>query len=385
MSGETPMNNDTFFTFDRYMFADWLWTGLRKFYTSSPSDRKSVFRPFDAFIAHQESLSKGIAIVYQERIPDDRKLMFRRAIGDVLREHANDLDAPIPAFQDLLYVLLRTKAVESLSSLIPAVGNGLLGRRYPDILYETFTVLKSLAPSAHVYDTTLELINCINFDDGYIFEAMKVLIECEPPRAASTILLFESRLSRLRKETLALGGDEWDAFCYAANDWAWCVLTQAPLSQLKELWETADHSADQIWLFELLFASESMPVSFIFDVFSKVCFIERGSQRLPLASSKDRWTRRKLLKIAAWVGTEWMTDPEDEVNQNPRFELMTDLQIPPGDQPEEMTKLESLGHDLCQRVLPFKPKLSNEISSESQNGCCEDLCTTRNVIAQSTQ
>lgn len=204
-----------FAKFNRKGFADWLWRGLSKFYSLPPSDRALAFDYVGYFIMQQESICEGLARTYEEYVPKSKQMMFRQAIGDVLLERGNMDNAPVDAFRDLIYLTIRINATEPLSALLPTVGNGLLGKRDPEIFYGTIAALKSLMPSAQVYETTYHLIGSANFDDGYLIEAINVLVECEPSRATDIVSKLVSRLKRLQNVTKKLGGDEWTAFCEA--------------------------------------------------------------------------------------------------------------------------------------------------------------------------
>lgn len=317
------MNKDTFAIFDREMFADWLWRGLRTFYDSSPPDRVRAFDPAGFLIIQQESVSEGLAYVYHHYVPDSKRLMFRQAIGDVLREKGNDQNAPIPAFQDLIYLLVQIRATESLTALLPTIGNGLLGQRYPDILYETVAALRLLAPSVQAHETASSLINSNNFDDGYLFEAIKVLIECQPSLAAATVLSLKPRLNQLRQAVLEKGRTEYIVFNEAANDWSTYILRLAPITWLAEFWKGADHTVDNIWLFELFFTNSFVPVLLLHDPSADRYLIAIGAKKVFLKVSwKDHWTRRKILLISSFKETtKWATDPIDEINRTPITKL----------------------------------------------------------------
>ena len=108
---KSPINKELA-RFDRAQFADWLWRGLRSFYASPPSDRSGAFDYVGPLIRKQETLCEGLALVYQDYVPESRQLLFRLAVGDVLRNHANNSNAPLSAFQDLIYLLARIRATE---------------------------------------------------------------------------------------------------------------------------------------------------------------------------------------------------------------------------------------------------------------------------------
>ena len=199
------------------MFAEWLWVSLQSFYISSFS--KGGNKHIRLLIEEQESVCEVLVYIYEKCVPNTKQLMFRQAIGDVLREHGDDKDAPISAFQDLIYLVARIRAAEPLSALLPTVGNGLLGKRQPSLLYETFAVLKSFTPSPQIYEMVYDLISSVNFDEGYLFEAIKILIDCEPSHASDIINAIKPRLVELR-QTVNLDEKEWIAFCEAANNCA---------------------------------------------------------------------------------------------------------------------------------------------------------------------
>jgi hypothetical protein len=277
--------------FDREQYADWLWRGLRAFYSRKPAERIGAFDHVGLIIAQQDSVCEGLTRVYEEYVPESRKLSFRRAIGDVLREQTNNQDAPIEAFQDLIYLIMRIRASESLGSLLPAVGNGLVGRRQPEIFYETLAALRLLAPSAQAFEVARGLVVSANFDDGYLFEATKVLVECEPSSVSAIVLEFEPRLSELRQACLELGGDEWIAFCEGANDWAEYLLTLGPGSWLSQLCQKADQMTDPVWILEL--------------------FCENYHS----SSGSEYWLLRETTRRLVFGGVrDWAYNPNDKVN-----------------------------------------------------------------------
>ena len=145
--------------FDRSEFADWLWRGLQSFYALPPSGRNRAFDDFGLLIRQQESVVEGLACIYEDHVQKSRKLLFRQAVGDALRNQGNAESSPLQAIQDLIYLLSRIRATESLDSLLPTVGAGMLGKRHPDIFFETFAALKSLTPSMQAYKAARNLVN----------------------------------------------------------------------------------------------------------------------------------------------------------------------------------------------------------------------------------
>lgn len=303
--------------FTREEFADWLWRGLKSFYSSTPSDKNDAFDDFGHIILQQESVCEGLACVYENYVPESKRLLFRQAIGDVLREQGRSNKELINAFSDLIYLIARIDAYESLSAFFPIIGNGPMGKENPDVFFDVFAVLRSLTPSDHAYKTAFDLINSANFDDGYLFEAIKVLIDCKPSKAAQSILFLEPRLSQLRKDVRELESDEWITFCEVANDWVQYVLKLSPISWLKELWEEASHEKDQLWLFRLVFANDHNSPQLNEDESSNTYSIKYGSRKVPLkVSGKDFWTRKNIRRtLICNEFSEWSDNVNDLVNK----------------------------------------------------------------------
>jgi len=197
------------------MLAKWLWTELCSYrlkkgilYSLNIEMRMPFESPVYAFV-----------YVYRECIPIERQTMFREAIGDVLLGWGNNENAPIGAIEDIVYLIMAIEAPEPLSAFLPTVGNGSLGRRHPDILFSVMTCLRSLSPSLAAHETTLGLIASENFDDGYLFEAIKILTKCDPSQVAPVIEELRPRLIKLGERVRASGdkGEE-EEFSRAARE-----------------------------------------------------------------------------------------------------------------------------------------------------------------------
>jgi len=302
--------------YDREKFADWFWRGLYSFYNAPASKRGESFDEAGRIILEYESICEGLAIIYEEFVPPKKQLAFRQAIGDVIREKSNDYSEMVHAFQDLIYLIIRIKASESLSSLLPTVGSGVFGQQHPEVLYETITALASLAPSDYAYKTASTLIDSANFDDGYLFEAIKVLVECKPSDAAKIVLKFEPRLTQLYTSTKKIGGVEFKVFCEAAEDWAEVLLSKGTITWLSELYEKASHSFDQKWLFSCLFFNDAVPAFLDWDGQNTFRLIYRGKKLNVRVSRKDYYTRKMLLNRKTTTDFyAWVNDPNDKVNQ----------------------------------------------------------------------
>ncbi len=302
---------------DRKGYTDWLSQEFRSIYSSSAFERAHAFSPLYQLIPQQETICEDLAHFYENYLPESGKLKFRQAIGTVLHAQANNLDASPPVILALIRLLGRIKATESLNALVQTIDNEPLlakvrateslialaptidkrpiKRQRLGILDETIAVLKMLAPSSDVYQAAFDLANCISFDDGYLFQVMKVMVECEPSRAATIVLTFEPRLSRLQQASLDLGGSAWKAFHEVAEDWAQHMMTVAPISWVKDLWQEASHEWDQIWLFEYIFKNKAKPIA-LREEFPDRISIECEQEILPLKASRKEYNTLKYIE-----------------------------------------------------------------------------------------
>lgn len=197
--------------------SSWLWHTLELHY--SPQIRNEKERQdFEDFWGVHDAPVEGIGNIYANLQTEKHKLLFRQSIGNVLTQHADDKDAPPDALRDLIYLISTTKAVESLNSLVPTIGNGSLGKKHPEYLYETLAVLMDLSPSPEAQATTSQLVDCPNFDDGYIFSAIGILAQGDPSNVFNLLARFQPRIESLRQTVRDLGGAEWTAFTDCLDD-----------------------------------------------------------------------------------------------------------------------------------------------------------------------
>lgn len=197
-------------------FSNWLWYTLQLYYTPQARNEKERGDYRDFWNAHD---SPGLAIgnIYRDLQTEEQKLSFRQAIGCTLIRHVDDEGAPQGALRELIYLIPRTKAVESLGALIPTIGNGPLGKKHPEYLYDTMAAIGALSPSPEAQITTNQLVDSPNFDDGYIFEAIGILAKCEPSSIPNILVRFQLRISSLRQKVKALDEKERTAFCFVAG------------------------------------------------------------------------------------------------------------------------------------------------------------------------
>lgn len=288
--------------FNKQQYADWLWRGLVSVYSKPISDRGDTFDGWGYIILQQGSIFEGLQHIYEEYIPPSRQLIFRSAIGDVLRNHANESGISFSVIQDILYLLGVVKAVESLDALLPTIGNGQIGRNNPRIFYQTLAVLNQLIPSSQVKKTTQGLIRSRNFNKGDIFEAVKILVKCDPISAVDMILNNANKMRDVFLQSYKNSGKEWKAFNSSMRFFIRTLLESSLSSFIPDLWKKAKHNSDDMWLFIYLFSNKYIPVNLYYDEEENEFFVSYESsyqsyKEILVTSYKDYNTRRILENI----------------------------------------------------------------------------------------
>lgn len=218
---------EKFLGFGRTEFADWLGNGLNDYYQygTGPKrnpDRTRAFGAMHGEIVSQETIFEGIARIYESQVPQSGKLAFRQAIGDVLGESNPEKAVSPEATLDLIYLIGRIEARESLKSF-----TGVIKRSDVDvneILYTMIANLALLSPSKEAYQTTEELVGSSQFDDGYLPETLTILTECKPSETVSLLNTYLSRLNKLKNECQKSGAQEWNTFVEGTEKFSEKVL-----------------------------------------------------------------------------------------------------------------------------------------------------------------
>lgn len=201
-------------------YSNWLWEVLCTLNSPLTTKRQHALGIFLNETTDWGDVGEGLKAIYHRLEKDTQQPLFRQSIGNVLAEHGNAEDTPLKACKDLIYLTAGVRAIESVGAFVPTIGNGLLGRRYPDSLFDAIGVLKLLAPAPEVKETTSQLIESANFDNGFILEATGILVRCDPTQALILLDKFTPRFTDLREKVRILGGKEWEAYLKVTDDLA---------------------------------------------------------------------------------------------------------------------------------------------------------------------
>lgn len=233
-----------FAAFDRTDFVRWLKEGLR--YTYLPSDSKKT-HPFDPVypeIVYQDIIKADGTVcdflgrVYDKFFSYSGKKMFREAIGDVLSTQINQMELTIEACKDLMYLVFEVRAEESLDSLVSFAVEEELEEK-GEALYVAIAVLKTFEPSNNVYKTVEKLSDSLNFDEGFLFEVIEILVKNQPLNTRNILEKFESRINAFYNSMP--NNEERKVFLERKEECLKFISKKANPVQYKDTWLTKDY------------------------------------------------------------------------------------------------------------------------------------------------
>jgi hypothetical protein len=137
----------------------------------------------------QDSLTEALAIIYKN-IPNEKRGLFRKAVGDVLLKCAESSESEASLFlDDLISLIGQINAKELLGSLLD------LTRREPKLISVCLSSAQEMQPSEELFIFVLDLVRNKHFLDSNIFDAIRVMVDCCPEK---TILIIDNLRKRIR-------------------------------------------------------------------------------------------------------------------------------------------------------------------------------------------
>ncbi|MCX6741142.1 MAG: hypothetical protein NTY61_01965 [Candidatus Parcubacteria bacterium] len=133
-------------------------------------------------------------------MPENKRLMFRQAIGKLLHRHGKEENSPADLFLnfvylDFIYLIPKNEAVGMLGPLAEAVKKKLASKKEPGIIHSTLAVLLHFSPSREAYDAMSLLADGDDFVGEYLFMAIKILVKCEPTQTEAIVTRFKPRIA----------------------------------------------------------------------------------------------------------------------------------------------------------------------------------------------
>ncbi|MBS3050947.1 MAG: hypothetical protein J4400_02260 [Candidatus Aenigmarchaeota archaeon] len=185
-------------------YADWLLKNLEELHqlpedqvpTKYKVNHESQLWLFTLY-NHLESPLDALEKAYRS-IPEERRQPFRQAIGIALHRCA-EIEDPIilPVVEYLTYLIGAAGATEALDGLLETASNEYVAENHRSIFYDAISSVMTLAPDDRVFDFTHNLANNPYFNDGLLFDAMKIMIECRPDDYRQIVGENGQRIQRL--------------------------------------------------------------------------------------------------------------------------------------------------------------------------------------------
>ena len=162
-------------------FADWIFVTLTDLYTQG---RKSVNEESDLWKftlnGGFESVEHAMTTIYDRHVPDNNQRSFREGIGIALHKCTEGYSKKVnPVINGLINLIGSTKASESLEGLLEISSNDTIVKSNKTLLYDSLAAALSFPPDNKIYEFTHKLANSTSFNDGFIFESVRLMIECD--------------------------------------------------------------------------------------------------------------------------------------------------------------------------------------------------------------
>lgn len=203
--------------FSRDMFADWLLNVL--FFSHKLPYQGEISCAVRTSFGQRESILDDLEYVYDDCMPDEnKKFLFRQAIGCLFEQIGSDKNTPISVLQDLVFLAAIIKAEEALNSIVLVVGNGPLGERCPNLIRDTISTIKAFPSSCRVSKALTALINSKNFDDKFLLDAVETLVDLNPFNQQAIVRAYKERLEVVLQAEQKHGGNAWEAFCQSIKN-----------------------------------------------------------------------------------------------------------------------------------------------------------------------
>jgi hypothetical protein len=195
---------------DQEAIGKWLWKGLSTLYSSAPLYSYKGFAPADGYMGFGESNLDDLRKIYESIFDEQTKKRFRQSIGDLLVAHKNDTKVPYEVIRDLIYLIERAGAVESLASLSLAVGEGSITKKHPEFVYEAISVLMAFTyPPRETQPAMIALVKANHFREDFIFQIAEGLGRCGFSKHDEFFGELKKRLDRLYRQARKNGGKDF--------------------------------------------------------------------------------------------------------------------------------------------------------------------------------
>ena len=160
------------------------------------------------FGPQHETIEGFLVDAHDQMAGSFRQRQFREVLGDLfvryLQQPRRERIAVSSSATSLLYVISYVKAYAQLAKVVESFNAATLDEEEKAaLLYALLSVLKSANPGKAIYEMLQKVIAGPHFDEGYVFEALQLELECRPRDANGAIHRYAPMIARLCSDKTA--------------------------------------------------------------------------------------------------------------------------------------------------------------------------------------
>lgn len=200
------------FRFSRFTeedFANWLESGFRVYHTRLDGKQIGPDEPFgfvSGFIGFGDSLLDDLTQIFRKLVPEDQKPIFRKSIAKLLMKVVSREHFPFEAVRELIYLIERVGADESLPYLATVVQTGRYGAKSEWLQIDAIRVLKQMLGSADAVLGLYDLAAAENFKVELSLDVLESLCNYVPQEWPRHVMMLATDIGKWHEKAKHIGG-----------------------------------------------------------------------------------------------------------------------------------------------------------------------------------
>jgi hypothetical protein len=209
-----------FSRFEEEDFANWLESGFRIYHNRLEGKQIGPDQPFEfvsGFIGFGDSLLDDLTLIFRNLVPEDKKTLFRKSIARLLMKVVSRDDFPLEAVRELIYLIERVGASESLSCLATVVQTGRYAAPSEWLQVDAIRVLKQMLGSGQAVEGLYELAALDEFKAELSLDVLESLCRYVPREWSQHVIKLAQKIATWYERTELADGNELEKFTVAEN------------------------------------------------------------------------------------------------------------------------------------------------------------------------
>jgi hypothetical protein len=201
--------------FEEDDFANWLESGFRVYHNRFEGNQIGPDQPFgfvSGFIGFGDSLLDDLTLIFLNLVPEDQKTLFRKSIARLLMKVVSRDDFPLEAVRELIYLIERVGASESLSCLATVVQTGRYGAPSEWLQVDAIRVLKQMLGSDKAVDGLYDIAALGAFKVELSFDVLEALCRYVPTDWPLHVMALSDKTGQWYQKAELAAGDVLEEF-----------------------------------------------------------------------------------------------------------------------------------------------------------------------------